>query len=337
MGDARRIRHAFTGRRLQRQVQAVACGVSISGIEQRKIIRVATVEVAHQIVLEVHLVADEAFGQAYEVHSGLSQPAEVDRVAAPCTTDRNGHVLLAGLHGFAVPQPQHTHPPAEIPAAIGARRTVVRADRQVHFATREQQLLGDLHTRGTSADHQYAALRQLLRIEIVRRVDLMKRLVNRRNRRDDRLLERPCRRDQMIDHIGAGTGFDGKACTPGVAGNALDLDAGLDRRVECAGIALEVLGHLLLAREPVLIHGEFKAGKPVMPGRTVGHQRVPAATAPCLGNAVFFKHQVLDAKTAQVFAGGHSGLPCTYDERIDFYDFFCHLGIPRQVIYGVLT
>ncbi len=119
----------------------------------------------------------------------------------------------------------------------------------------------------------------------------MKRLVNRRNRRDDRLLERPCRRDQMIDHIGAGTGFDGKACTPGVAGNALDLDAGLDRRVECAGIALEVLGHLLLAREPVLIHGEFKAGKPVMPGRTVGHQRVPAATAPRLGNAVFFKHR----------------------------------------------
>ncbi|KPX52240.1 hypothetical protein ALQ57_101701 [Pseudomonas amygdali pv. hibisci] len=51
---------------------------------------------------------------------------------------------------------------------------------------------------------------------------------------------------------------------------------------------------------------------------------------------MFFKHQMLDAKTAQVFAGGHSGLSCTYDERIDFYDFFCHLGIPRQVAYDLL-
>ncbi|KAA8694990.1 hypothetical protein F4W67_11445 [Pseudomonas caricapapayae] len=37
-----------------------------------------------------------------------------------------------------------------------------------------------------------------------------------------------------------------------------------------------------------------------------------------------------------MFAGGYSGLSCTYDERIDFYDFFCHLGIPRQVVYDVL-
>lgn len=74
-----------------------------------------------------------------------------------------------------------------------------------------------------------------------------------------------------------------------------------------------------------------------MPGRPVGHQRVPATTAPGLGNAMLFKDQVLNAKTAQMLAGGHARLACANDERIDFCDVFGHFGILQHVFFGMLT
>ncbi|RMP89294.1 hypothetical protein ALQ16_200579 [Pseudomonas syringae pv. actinidiae] len=52
---------------------------------------------------------------------------------------------------------------------------------------------------------------------------------------------------------------------------------------------------------------------------------------------MLFKDQVLNAKTAQMLAGGHARLACANDERIDFCDVFGHFGILQHVFFGMLT
>jgi hypothetical protein len=62
-----------------------------------------------------------------------------------------------------------------------------------------------------------------------------------------------------------------------------------------AYVLLEVVGHLVLAGEGVGVEVEFQAREAVVPGRAVGDQRVPAAGAPGLGDAVALQYQVRHA------------------------------------------
>ncbi|MNT38137.1 hypothetical protein D3C72_1743200 [compost metagenome] len=55
-----------------------------------------------------------------------------------------------------------------------------------------------------------------------------------------------------------------------------------------------------------------------MPGRTVGHQRVPAFAAPALGDPLALDDEVRNAVVRQVFARREPRLAATDDQRIDF-------------------
>ncbi|MNL04233.1 hypothetical protein D3C87_1247980 [compost metagenome] len=225
---------------LFRQVQAIARHVGICGIQQRQVVLVASSDVPRQILLERHHAVVERLGQAHQRYALLGQRPEIDGLPATRTTHRNGDVLAPRLHGFQIPKPQHPQPPAEITVAISARRTVVLADRQVDLFTGTLQFIGNLHTGRTGTDHQHAALGQLLRVEILGRVNLRDRAVCRRNRRDDRTLERTGRRHHAIGLNHAFGGFDGEAWTITVAYDFFDFHTGTNRRFEFLGVGFEV-------------------------------------------------------------------------------------------------
>ena len=134
VADAFRIGEHATSFGLWRQVQAVACDVGIGGIEHGQVVRIAAGEVFHQVRLEVRRAFFEALGQADQLHALLRQLTEIDGLATVGAADGDGHVLAARLHRGLVPFTQNTQPPAEIPTAVAARRTVVGAHRQIDLA-----------------------------------------------------------------------------------------------------------------------------------------------------------------------------------------------------------
>ncbi|MNC20460.1 hypothetical protein D3C75_684080 [compost metagenome] len=263
----------------------------------------------------------------------MGEGAEVHGVAATGATDGNGHVLAARLGDFRIPLTQHAQPPAEVAVAVSAWRAIVGADREVHLAPGTHQFFGDLHARGAGADHQHSAFWQLLGVVIGGGVDLVQVAVFRRDGRDHRLLERAGGGDHAVGANHAFIGFDGKTGAVAVAQHFLHFDAGAYGQVVLAYVLLEVVGHLVLAGEGVGVEVEFQPREAVVPDRAVGHQRVPAAGAPGLGDTLALQHQVRHAKLAQVFAHGHAGLAGADDEGVDFEVVQCHVRALVQAVF----
>ena len=66
-----------------------------------------------------------------------------------------------------------------------------------------------------------------------------------------------------------------------------DLDTAADGGLDLLCDGFEIFDDPVLGGKAVGINvGEFQTGKPVMPGRAVGDQRVPSFRAPALGNPV---------------------------------------------------
>ena len=136
--------------------------------------------------------------------------------------------------------------------------------------------------------------------------------------RDHRALERPGGHHHLVGLDQAHGGLHRKARATFVAFDLEHFDTGTNGRVDLLGIGLEVGRHLILAGEGVGIQAfEFQAREAVVPGRAVGHQRVPATGAPGFGDAVAFQHQVLHPEAAQVLTHGHAGLTGAYYKRIN--------------------
>ena len=330
MGHALRIGQAPAGLGLLGQVQAVAADVVVGRIEHGQVVGVAVGDVLGQVVPEAHPAIGEGLGQPHQGDALVAQRTKVHGVAAARAADGNGHMLAAGLGNSRIPFAQHAQPPAEITAAIGARRPVMGAYREKHLAARALQLIGNLHARGACAHHQHGSFGQLCGAAVVRGMDLQQAAIGGCRRRsgrywrDHRHLERPRGRDHVagLDHaLGR---FHREARPALVARDPPDLHAGAHGRLDLADIVLEVVGHLVLAGKAVAVALELQARKAVMPGRPVGHQRVPAPRAPGLGDALALQHQVLYAKLAQVFAGRDAGLPGTDHERVDGLNVSCH-------------
>ncbi|MNM91050.1 hypothetical protein D3C81_1033380 [compost metagenome] len=212
------------------------------------------------------------------------------------------------------------------------------AHRQVNLAAGALKLVGNLHARRTGADHQHRALGQLLRVVVMSGVDLPDAFILRRDRRDHRTLERAGGGHHAVGFDDAGGGFDRKAGPPGVAHHLPHLDAGADRRIKLLRIRLEISCHVVLAGEAVGVDVKCHAREAVVPGRAVGHQRVPAPGAPAFGNAIALQHQVRHAEFAQVLAHGDACLAGTHDQRVCFYYFRGHLYIlpSKAVGFGPL-
>ena len=101
----------------------------------------------------------------------------------------------------------------------------------------------------------------------------------------------------------------------------LHLDAGAHGGLQLFHVGFEVVGHAFLGRKGFRRNAfECEAGKPVMPGRAVGDQGVPALRTPAFGDAVAFQHDMRHAHQRQVFAHGDAGLACADDQGVDFFD-----------------
>ena len=100
-----------------------------------------------------------------------------------------------------------------------------------------------------------------------------------------------------------------------------NLDPATDGRIDLFGIVHEIIRDLFLGGEGAGINaGKFQPRKPVMPGRAVGDQGIPAPCAPAFGNAGTLQHQMRHALIAEVFAHRHPGLTATHHKRIYFLD-----------------
>ena len=158
-------------------------------------------------------------------------------------------------------------------------------------------------------------------------------------------LKKPCRRrhqgrrhrglkgaggdDKAPRDQAAGGGFDGKSRRPDARLGAAHLNPGTDRRVDHLGIGDQIARDLFLWREALRVEpGEGKIGKAVMPGRTVGDQRVPTPGAPRLGDSMFFKDQMRHAMAGEMFAHRDAGLPAADDQGVNIRQR--HMPAPRR-------
>ena len=130
-----------------REVESVAGDVGISGIEQREVVRVATGNVALEVGRNVHHAIRERSGPADERHPARSKTTEVHGVSAVRAADRNGDMFHARFGRRRIPHPQNPEPPTEVLAAVSQRRSIMRADREVHALSRAQNFIGDLRAR----------------------------------------------------------------------------------------------------------------------------------------------------------------------------------------------
>lgn len=166
----------------------------------------------------------------------------------------------------------------------------------------------------------------MLRVAVLGRVDLRDAADGWRNRWDHRALERTGGDHHMARFDQPGTGDDAEARAVGITLDALHVDPGADRRIEFFRIGFEVVRHLLLGGKGVRVQAcEFQAREAVVPGRTIGNQRIPASRAPRLRNTVALQHQVRHPEFAQVLTHGHAGLTGTHNKRINLDCFNGHV------------
>ncbi len=79
--------------------------------------------------------------------------------------------------------------------------------------------------------------------------------------------------------------------------------------VKLLRISDEIVGDLLLRSECIRVDvRELEIGKPVVPRRAVGNQRIPTPGAPALSDPGAFQHEMAHAELAQMFAHGDAGL-----------------------------
>ena len=145
-------------------------------------------------------------------------------------------------------------------------------------------------------------------------------------RRDHRIVKRSCRHDDVAGgQRFAGVGLRHEAPV-GTARHLRDFNPGADRAAKACGIAFQIIGHFLLGRKAVGAgYGKGLIGKTVVPGRAIGHQRIPAPRSPMFGQACAFDHQVRSATPGQVRAGGDARLSAADDQR---FNVFAVHGVP---------
>src|SRR5215208_7086620 len=70
---------------------------------------------------------------------------------------------------------------------------------------------------------------------------------------------------------------------------------GLDANIEAPGVRLQIVGHLVFAREPPMISGKRHPGEPVEPIRGEQPQRVPALTPGCTWPVIVIDDRIREA------------------------------------------
>jgi hypothetical protein len=177
---------------------------------------------------------------------------------------------------------------------------------QIHLV-RSGQVHRDLGARIAGADQQHRAVRKLGGVPVFVRVHLENLLVQIVGEGRQARLLIACRCDNhAVRLIDAVRGFQAEAAVRLV--QPPDRLVHLHRQVELRGICFEVVRHLVLGREGVLVRREAIAVERVELRRGEEAQRVPAV-APDVANAGrTLKDDMVDASPLEVVANGQPRL-----------------------------
>ena len=299
-------------------------------LEQREVVGVALRDVLREVGREPERAVVIGGHEPEQRDAAALEVTEVDGAPAVRSADRDRDVRGALRRSLRVPLVEDAEPPAEVTPAVAARRTVVGTDAEVDAPAGAAQLVRDLHAGRPRPHDEDRAVGQLARVAIAARVDLRDVRVLRDDRRDQRLLERAGRRDDVarLDRAVARLGPEaGPALVPA---HGEHLDAAADRCVDLSRVGLEVLDDLLLGGEPIPIDVELQPGEPVMPRGPVRDQRVPPLRAPPLGDAAPLEDQMRHAAGAQMLAHREAGLATPDDQHL--HSFVRHVEILRDPV-----
>ena len=218
--------------------------------------------------------------------------AEVDGVAAIGARDHRSQRRRPALRGRGPVDAHFGEPPEQVAAAITARQAAVGADRQIDAASGALQLFGDLRARRAGAGHQHRARRKLLRISVVRGMDLKHRMIAQQVR-DQRALIGAGGDHDIVGLDGAAGGFGDKAGSAIAPAQPRHLDAAADRRCDERCIGVDEPDDLTGGGEGVRIGvRKRKIRQPHRPVRKLKRQAVPAFAAPAFGDPLPFQHQM---------------------------------------------
>jgi hypothetical protein len=141
------------------------------------------------------------------------------------------------------------------------------------------------------------------------------------------VLKRTGRRHDAVGLDLACAGCDQKPTSAGLAHRVEHLNPFADRRFDHCGVIYQIVRHTILGDKGIRrLALKFHIGEPVMPDRSVGHQRIPAPAAPGFGSAVFLQHQMRHPGPAKMFTHGDAGLSAPDDQRISL--FHGHVRLP---------
>src|SRR5215475_875834 len=129
-------------------------------------VHIAPVKIGDQVRREADRAVGVGFRPPDENHSPRGKMPKVDRMAAAHAAHRDRHMFPARLLRYRIPFAQDAQPPAVIATAIGPRRTIVRADREVDAPPGFEQFFRDLGARGTRSDDEDRSVGQLRRIAV---------------------------------------------------------------------------------------------------------------------------------------------------------------------------
>ena len=97
-----------------------------------------------------------------------------------------------------------------------------------------------------------------------------------------------------------------------------------DGTINLSGIGFEIVNNLILGRERIRADvGKCHARETVVPGRSIGDQRIPPLRPPALGDPVPLQNKMGNTPVAEMLAQGQPGLTTTNNQCIDF--FRCHV------------
>ena len=91
-------------------------------------------DIGGKIRIETHHPFLERLGAANERHTLGGETAKIDRVSTVRTAHRDRDVFCTRIRGGGIPLAENPQPPDEIATTVASRRSVVRANRQVHLS-----------------------------------------------------------------------------------------------------------------------------------------------------------------------------------------------------------
>lgn len=166
------------------------------------------------------------------------------------------------------------------------------------------------------ADHQDAAVAQLRRAVVVAGVQLHDARVEQGGERGDRRDLVGAGRDHHVIGLEAAAGCGNQVGAVAVAGDPVHGHAGPDRQVEAGRGGIQVVGHVVSARERPALGRELPAGQPVVAGGREQVQRIPALAPDVPDPPVCLKDQERPAQPGQVVAGRQARLATADDHSL---------------------